>query len=97
MSRLEEMVKVLQDERDALLSTRPWTGGFPLPDSLSELSTLVEMKTREPTLVQEDGERVAKLSSFLATVGNKIANVKTRSSRRTIRHDVRTLVPSPGQ
>ena len=35
-----EMVKVLQDERDALLATRPGScGAFPLPESFSELST----------------------------------------------------------
>ena len=49
VARLEEMVKV-QDERDALLATRPGScGAFPLPESLSELSTLVEMKTKELT------------------------------------------------
>ena len=42
----QEMVKVLQDERDALVATRQCScGGFPLPDSLSDLSTLIEVKT----------------------------------------------------
>ena len=74
VARLEEMVKVLQDERDALLATRAGScGGFPLPDNLSELSTLVEVKTRELTnaLVQEDGDKVARLSSVLASLGKR--------------------------
>ena len=35
VARLEEMVKALKDERDALLATRPGScGAFPLQDSL---------------------------------------------------------------
>ena len=85
VARLEEMVKVLQDERDALLATRPGScGAFPLPESLSELSTLVEVKTRELTnaLFQEDGDRVARLSSALATIGHKINVVQNGSTEK---------------
>ena len=88
VARLEEMVKVLQDERDALLATRAGScGGFPLPDNLSELSTLVEVKTRELTsaLVQEDGDKVARLSSVLATIGHKINVVQNGSTEQDVK------------
>ena len=76
------MVKVLQDERDAFLATRAGScGGFPLPDNFSELSTLVEVKTRELT----------RLSSVLTTIGHK-TNVK----RRAVSNGPITSMGQPG-
>ena len=71
-------MKVLQDERDALLATRPGScGAFLLPDSLSELSTLVEVKTRELTN--------AVLSSALATIGHKINVVQNGTTEQDVK------------
>ena len=62
IAHLKEMVRTLQDE---LKATRSASCGFlPLPDSLGDLSTMIEAKTRE--LTQHDGEKVAMLSSVLA-------------------------------
>ena len=72
-------MRTLQDE---LKATRAASCGVPLPDRLCDLSTLVEVKMRELTnaLAQHDGEKVAKLSSVLATIGNKINLVQNGAS-----------------
>ena len=67
------------------LSQRPGScGAFPLPESLSELSTLVQVKTREliNALFQEDGDRVTRLSPALATIRHKINVVQNGSTEQ---------------
>ena len=103
-AHLEEMVRTLQDE---LKATRAASCGvLPLPDSLS---TMIEVKTRELTnaLSQHDGEKVAKLSSVLATIGNKINMVQhgatSDDSKRRVQYqsgmsdDEFTLCSAPGE
>ena len=107
IAHLGEMVRTLQDE---LKATRTASCGvLPLPDSLGDLSTLIEVKTRELThaLSQHDGEKVAKLSSVLATIGNKINMVQhgatSDDSKRRVQYqsgvsdDEFTLRSAPGE
>ena len=107
IAHLEEMVRTLQDE---LKATRAASCGvLPLPDSLGDLSTMIEVKTRELTnaLSQHDGEKVAKLSSDLATIGNKINMVQhgatSDDSQRRVQYqsgmsdDEFTLRSAPGE
>ena len=90
IAHLEEMVRTLQDEIKATRAAS--CGALPLPDSLCDLSTMIEVKTRELTnaLSQHDGEKVAKVSSVLATIGNKINMVQhgatTDDSKRRVQH-----------
>ena len=82
---------------------------LPLPDSLADLSAMIEAKTRELTIAlsQHDGEKVALLSSVLATVGNKINMVQqgatTKDSKRRAQYqsgmsdDEFTLRSAPGE
>ena len=68
VSRLEEMVKVLQNERDSWPHVQ---GVVPSPGQPLAIVNIGPDKTRELTnaLFQEDGDRVARLSSALATIG----------------------------
>ena len=100
-------MRTLQDE---LKATRAASCGvLPLPDNLGDLSTMIQVKTRELTsaLSQHDGEKVAKLSSDLATSGNKINMVQhgatSDDSKRRVQYqsglpdDEFTLRSAPGE
>ena len=95
VAHLQEMVKVFQDERDAFVATRQGScGGFPLPDSLSDLSTLIEVKTRELTnAFPARWRKGPNLSSLLATVGNKMKMLQNGRSDQDAKRRAVSIVP----
>ena len=99
-------METLQDEFKATRAAS--CGVLPLADSLGVLSTMIEVKTKKLTnaLSQHDGEKVAKLSSDLATIGEQDQNGPARCDQRRqqtegakpVRHvnDEFTLRSAPG-